>query len=254
MLGSIIEFFQRLPSFTKTYIIGTFIASALANYKVLDHHAFAIWPPSTFNYHECYKLILSTQYNGPFGFFLLFQIYFIALLGGRLEGAVYYFKTFGNNGFADYLWMLGCFFVGCNLAESLIVWNEYYYFSSISFNMCIFYFCCRLNYQETIILFVVLPEIKQQYLPILLSLFIYYNSGNVFSILIGVIVGELYYLLRIKSRQYDSQNFQSNLLSTPTLYAKMVNWIIGKKDYVMWKLFYKDWNHFAFQGRGRRLG
>lgn len=257
MIGAIIDFWNFLPSFTRIQIICMTVVAGLANYDIQDNYYFAIWPPSTFNWKEAHKVILSSQYNGPFSFFLLFQLYFVALLSGRLERLVYHVKAFGLNapvdGYADYVWMLGTFFFTCNFFESIIVWKDYYYISSISFNMCIFYICCRFNYEENITCLVFF-DIKGKYLPILISLVNYYNSRNVFSIILGVIIGELYYLLRIKTQEYEKWKFQGRQLKTPSIFVNVVNWTIDKKNYILWKLWYKDWDHFAFQRRGQRVG
>jgi len=203
-MADVSNWFNSLPQFTRYWFGGTVAVSLLGrfgllspsllilNYDLLVNH-FQIWRPLT----ALFFYPISPQT----GFHFLINLYFLINYSKLLENGLYFSVP------ADYFTLLLFNWAVCTLTALFM--NMMVLMDPMV--LSVLYIWCQLN-KDTIVTFWFGTQFKAMYLPWVLFAFNMILSGGGMAELIGILVGHLYYFMKI---QYPTEYGGQPLLTTP---------------------------------------
>lgn len=210
-MPEITEFFNEMPTFTKTYVLLALAAGVGAALRLVNPSIFFVLVP---NQLLNPKILLSYFYNGKLSINLIMQLYFTSLLAGRLE------LTYKPNRYADFLVLLLLVGLVCLILEIVVNYGGWILLSK-SFMMGLSYIHCKRNPQEKIMIMFIF-SVKAAYFPFAEAVMeLLSEGGNVYSVLIGIAAGHLYIFLK----DILPVSHRKDYLQTPMWAIKVVNWI-----------------------------
>lgn len=241
----IVEFFDEMPKFTKSYIIlslvlGVSLFLGLLPLKwVLVLTPNELWNP---------KFLLSFAFLGKISMNLVFELYFFSMASSRLE------QTYAPTRYGDFFYMLLFMGLVCILGETVVNYGDHIWLSK-SFVMAITYVFCKRNPSERMRLMFMF-DIKAAYLPFALLVLEVIQGGSFWSPLIGIAAGHLYVYLK----DILPVSHRKDFLGTPMWMVSLVNRArnsqlpyIGQGG-VAQAMGRDEHGNRPFMGRGVRIG
>lgn len=244
-MPEITELFENMPTFTKCYVILSLVLGLLAFLKFLPMNLVYVMVPS-----EIWnpKFLLSFCFLGKLSVGLFFELYFFSLTTGRLE------MSYKPNRYPEFFIMILFLGLVCFLLEIVVSWGGYALLSK-SFVMSLTYVYCKRNPHEKMMLMYFIT-CKAAYLPFALVGLEILQGGSIWSSLIGIAAGHLYFYLK----DILPVSHRKDFLRTPLWALRFVNWVQNSSLPVVGLGGYRQaagmnaQGQREFQGRGVRIG
>jgi Derlin-2/3 len=197
------QWYKNLPPLTRIGLTTFFCITVLVQLDILDPQLVFLDWQLVINKLQVWRLLTSVTFFGPFSFQFMFQMYFFSSFSSKLEKN----EVFQNS--ADYLFFLLMQTVLLDIISLVLAWPTGVKTLGPSLVFAILYYWSRREPYAQLSFFSF--TIKGYQFPFALVFFQLLIGGNIWTDLLGLASGHIYYFLK----EVVPQEYGPTLIKTP---------------------------------------